>query len=151
MTPEIIIRKEGFDKLIDSLAHIDLVRVSIRDDTIKVSGMAQLCSAARHMNVQLTFGEDSKIDALKKSVKDVAVKMIPWRMRVEGRNTDGHSEVVNLVENPDAFDEVDFDDVTAGLNLDLSNPAASLHASATIQRLVEIAKTPRLETLLKTP
>lgn len=151
MTPELIIRKEGFDKLIDSLSNIDLVRVSIRDDTIVVNEMAQLCSAARNMKIELTFGKDSKLDVLKKALKNVVDKLNPRRMRVEGRTADGHSEIVNLIENPDAFDEVDFDAITAGLDLDLTNPTASLHASSTIQKLIQIASKARLKTMLNTP
>lgn len=148
----VLVRKEQFDRLVDSLQKIQQVRVSFRDDTVAVPKMDVLADAARHASFQFSYdAKGTSIADLRAGIKQVAAALMPSRMRVVGKTAGGLEEIINLSNNYDAFHEIDFDEATADLDLDLSDPTASIEASGMIARLLEVAQKPRVKSILEIP
>ncbi|ACB74469.1 hypothetical protein [Opitutus terrae] len=145
---EVVVRQEGFSTLVDSLSHIRNVTVRFRDDNIGVRHMGALSQDANRVALVFGYDKETKVDRLKKGIKDVVSKKNPWRVRVEGETADGRFEIINLVSNKEAFDELDFDEAAQGMQIDLLNPAAMLEGSAMVKRLIGTAATPRVAKML---
>jgi len=149
LTHEIILRKEGFVELVNSLANIKKVTVRLRDDNVTVSKFNALSESANRTAFTFSYGIETSWQRLKNSIKDIVSKQKPWRMRVEGETPDGRFEIIHLASNKEAFDEIDFDEAAKGMEIDLLNLGALLHNDSTmVKKLLITAQKNRVAKML---
>ena len=147
----VLVREENFGRLLDELREIKQVRIGFRDDMIDIPSMGPLTRSARTAMLQFSYAARAPVNSIRAGIKSAVATLAPRRMRVEGKTAGGIQQVVKLANNFDAFAEFDFDEATADLEIDLSDPATSLDASGMIERLLTVAQQRRVKTILETP
>lgn len=148
ITHEILTRQENFEALVNGLQSISKVRIALRDDNIAMDEFGILKDNAHRTTLEFNYGPDTPWAQIKQGIFGAVGVDDVRRVRVEGLSANGHEEIINLTRNLASFAEMDFDEATEDLDIDLGNLAASLEQSPMIARLLELAATPRLQGLL---
>ncbi len=134
-------------KALKSVSSIDFRLTTVKTREKFLQGIAERAESER---IQFTFSKEADVDDLADAVDSAADSSFVEDVEVRGRGKDGEAKRFSVNNNPEVFDEYDYDTMMKGLKLDLSDWNGSIQKSTAIQRLIKVtAKASVMQLLLK--
>lgn len=128
-------RKESFQKMLEQLKTVSLFQFDLNvltDDGGLFTPLRPFAKSEKH-TIRFTH---VSAGAIAKLLTDLVIKNHLGRGRVIGEDQDGVERIINLVNTPDIFAEMSYDDVTQDQGFDLEN----LKDCPLIQEMIVIMK-----------
>lgn len=125
--------------LVKKLQRVNAFDFKFTTVTTKETFLKGIAERAESERVKFMFPPDADVDALADEI-DLAVKGEGVaELKVHGVDVHGTPREYTMDQNPQVFDEYDYDDMMKGLKLDLSDWGNSIKNSAAIAHLGKVA------------
>lgn len=129
-----LVRQEALEALIAELDKIKAFEYQLVTPFVAESEFRPLANYIRAKTTRIGFASGTPIQLAARVIANFASTGEAKRGKVEGIDTDGNSQFLSIMSNPDNFGEYEFDDVAGHLNdLNLS----SFHESWVVQELLQ--------------